>query len=34
MIMEWFNYDLEFPGIDLVGPLLGSVIFFWAGCLS
>src|SRR5215211_2783180 len=31
MVMEWFGYSLDFPGIDLVGPVLGSVIFFWAG---
>src|SRR5437763_5392127 len=31
MVMEWFGYDLEFPGIDWVGPVLGSIIFFWAG---
>jgi Cu2+-exporting ATPase len=31
MVMDWFGYHLDFPGIDLVGPVLGSVIFFWAG---
>jgi Cu2+-exporting ATPase len=31
MVMDWFGYDLSFPGIDWVGPVLGSVIFFWAG---
>jgi Cu2+-exporting ATPase len=31
MVMDWFGYDLSFPGIDWVGPLLGSVIFFWGG---
>ncbi len=31
MVMEWFHYSLEFPGIDWVGPVLGSVIFFWGG---
>jgi Cu2+-exporting ATPase len=31
MVMDWFGYELDFPGIDLVGPVLGSVIFFWAG---
>jgi Cu2+-exporting ATPase len=31
MVMDWFGYDLDFAGIDLVGPVLGSVIFFWAG---
>jgi Cu2+-exporting ATPase len=31
MVMEWFGYNIDFPGIDFVGPVLGSVIFFWAG---
>ena len=31
MVMDWFGYSLDFPGIELVGPVLGSVIFFWAG---
>ncbi len=31
MVMDWFGYDLEFPGVKLVGPVLGSVIFFWGG---
>jgi P-type Cu2+ transporter len=31
MIMDWFGYELEFPGMEWVGPVLGSVIFFWAG---
>ena len=29
--MDWFGYDLDFPGIDWVGPVLGSVVFFWGG---
>ncbi len=31
MIMEWFGYALDFPGIGLVGPVLGSVVFFYGG---
>jgi Cu2+-exporting ATPase len=31
MVMDWFGYNLDFPGIDLVGPVLGSIIYFWAG---
>ena len=31
MVMEWFGYSLEFPGMSLVGPALGSILFFWAG---
>src|SRR4051794_23849347 len=31
MVMDWFGYELGVTGIDLVGPVLGSVIFFWGG---
>src|SRR5690349_1412825 len=31
MVMDWFGYDLTFPGIDWVGPVLGSIIFLWGG---
>ena len=31
MVMDWFGYELDFPGMDLVGPVLGSVVYFWAG---
>ena len=31
MVMDWFGYELDFAGIDWVGPVLGSVIFFWGG---
>jgi Cu2+-exporting ATPase len=31
MIMDWFGYELDFTGIDLVGPVLGSIVFFWGG---
>ena len=31
MVMDWFGYELDFTGIDLIGPVLGSVLFFWAG---
>jgi Cu2+-exporting ATPase len=31
MVMDWFGYDLEFYGLDSVGPVLGTVIFVWAG---
>ncbi len=31
MVMDWFGYSLDFPGMAWVGPILGSVIFFWAG---
>jgi Cu2+-exporting ATPase len=31
MVMEWFGYSLDFPGMGLVGPVLGSMLFFWGG---
>ena len=31
MIQEWFGYALDLPGIELVGPVLGTVIFVWGG---
>src|SRR5688500_6851528 len=31
MVMDWFGYTLDFPGIDWVGPVLGSLIFFYVG---
>ncbi|HET9144195.1 heavy metal translocating P-type ATPase, partial [Actinophytocola sp.] len=31
MVMDWFGYTLDFPGIDWVGPVLGSVVFFYGG---
>jgi Cu2+-exporting ATPase len=31
MVMDWFGYHLDFYGIEWVGPVLGSVIFAWAG---
>ncbi len=31
MVMEWFGYDLDFPGMEWVGPVLGSVVFAWGG---
>ena len=31
MVMQWFGYDLDFYGIEWVGPVLGSVAFGWAG---
>jgi Cu2+-exporting ATPase len=31
MIQEWFGYHLSFPGVALVGPVLGTVIFAWGG---
>src|SRR5215471_10471935 len=31
MVMDWFGYHLSFSGRSWIGPLLGSVIFFWGG---
>ncbi|HEY9558718.1 MAG TPA: copper-translocating P-type ATPase [Acidimicrobiales bacterium] len=31
MVMDWFGYEIDFYGIEWVGPVLGSVIFFWGG---
>jgi Cu2+-exporting ATPase len=31
MVMDWFGYMIDFPGIDWVGPVLGSIVFFWGG---
>jgi Cu2+-exporting ATPase len=31
MVMDWLGYSLDFPGMSLVGPVLGSFVFFWGG---
>ena len=31
MVMDWFGYDLDFYGIEWVGPVLGTVVYLWAG---
>jgi Cu2+-exporting ATPase len=31
MVMGWFGYDLDFYGIDWVGPVLGTIVFLWGG---
>ncbi|MEU4424207.1 heavy metal translocating P-type ATPase [Actinoplanes sp. NPDC024001] len=31
MIMDWFGYSLDFPGMAWVGPILGTVVFFYGG---
>src|SRR5215212_32677 len=31
MVMDWFGYELDFYGIQWVGPVLGSVVFLWGG---
>jgi len=31
MVMQWFGYRLDFPGMGWVGPVLGSVVFCYGG---
>ncbi|MEV4534616.1 copper-translocating P-type ATPase [Asanoa sp. NPDC049518] len=31
MVMDWFGYSLDFPGIDWIGPVLGSLVFLYGG---
>ncbi|MGH2550934.1 MAG: heavy metal translocating P-type ATPase, partial [Thermomicrobiales bacterium] len=32
MVQDWFNYSLPgFPGDQLIGPIFGTVIFFYGG---
>ncbi|MEV6492825.1 heavy metal translocating P-type ATPase [Actinoplanes sp. NPDC051633] len=31
MVMDWFGYTLDFPGIRWVGPALGTFVFFYGG---
>ncbi|MGH8969709.1 MAG: heavy metal translocating P-type ATPase [Actinomycetes bacterium] len=31
MVMEWFGYSLDFPGVAWVGPVLGTAIFLYGG---
>jgi Cu2+-exporting ATPase len=31
MVMDWFGYELDFPGMSSLGPVLGSVVFWWGG---
>jgi Cu2+-exporting ATPase len=31
MVMDWFGYSIDFPGIAWVGPVLGSFVFWWGG---
>ncbi|WP_250035651.1 heavy metal translocating P-type ATPase [Paractinoplanes maris] len=31
MVMEWFGYSLDFPGIGAVGPVLGTVVLLYGG---
>ncbi|MEV3938419.1 heavy metal translocating P-type ATPase [Glycomyces sp. NPDC049804] len=31
MVMDWFGYTLDFPGMALVGPVLGTAVFLYGG---
>ena len=31
LVMKWLNYSLDLPGVSWVGPVLGSVVFFYGG---
>lgn len=31
MVMDWFGYRLDFPGMTWVGPVLGTVVFAYGG---
>src|SRR5690349_1380942 len=31
MVMDWFGYSLDFPGVSWVAPVLGSVVFVYGG---
>ncbi|ROT33491.1 heavy metal translocating P-type ATPase [Micromonospora sp. HM5-17] len=31
MVMDWFGYRLDFPGMSWLGPVLGSVVFWYGG---
>ncbi|WP_431878372.1 heavy metal translocating P-type ATPase [Micromonospora marina] len=31
MVMEWFGYSLDLPGVRWVGPVLGTVVFVYGG---
>jgi P-type Cu2+ transporter len=31
MVMDWFGYSLDFSGMKTLGPVLGSIVFWWGG---
>ena len=31
MVMDWFGYELDFAGMSWLGPVLGSIVFWWGG---
>ena len=31
MVMDWFGYSIDIPGMAWFGPVLGSFVFWWGG---
>jgi Cu2+-exporting ATPase len=31
MVMDWFGYTIDFPAMAWVGPVLGTVVFYYGG---
>ena len=31
MVMGWLGYDLDVPGVEWVGPVLGTAVYAWGG---
>src|SRR5215217_3994409 len=31
MVMDWFGYSIDVPGMSWLGPVLGSFVFWWGG---
>ncbi|BCJ64956.1 heavy metal translocating P-type ATPase [Polymorphospora rubra] len=31
MVMDWFGYSVDFPGMAWIGPVLGTVVFLYGG---
>ncbi|NMO52346.1 heavy metal translocating P-type ATPase [Actinoplanes sp. TBRC 11911] len=31
MVMGWFGYSLDFPGVSWIAPVLGTAVFFYGG---
>src|SRR5918994_2877556 len=31
MVQDWFGYSLDVPGIEVIAPVLGSIVFWWGG---
>jgi Cu2+-exporting ATPase len=31
MVMDWFDYSIDFAGMSWLGPVLGSAVFWWGG---